>query len=138
MPKIPPQLKTNRDRFESALFNEVPGFGFIDLISLIPLFTNLFSLCKKQPPPNPVSKPSPAEQKAYEMNWHATTNYIGGKERYKNSVVNSAAREVRKKNKRDGTPITKEEAQTIAIAALDEARLTDVPTLAIAISSSGE
>ena len=135
MVKVPAELKKAKERFEST--SAQFGIGFTDLISLLPTLMSLFSLCKKQPPPNPAPSPTPAQEKAYESHWHATTNYLGGKEKYCNGIVRHTAKEFLRTKKKNGEPISKDEAIELAKAALDEARLNDVDTLATAIESAG-
>lgn len=135
MAKVPTELKKAKERFEST--STQFGIGFTDLISLLPTLMNLFAMCKKQPPPNPVASPTPAQEKAYQSHWHATTNYLGGKERYRNPILKHTAKEFLRKKKKDGTPISKDEAIELAKAALDEARLNDVDTIAVALENAG-
>lgn len=135
MAKIPTELKKAKERFESTSLNY--GVGFADLISLLPTLMGLFSMCKKQPPPNPVASATPAQEKAYQSHWHATTNYLGGKERYRNPIVKRTAKEFLRTKKKNGEPITKDEAVELALSALDEARLNDVDTIAVAIENAG-
>lgn len=138
MAKLNPVLKPVKARFEAAVAAaRVVGFDFTILLQVLPVFVQLIQSCKKQPPPNPNPAPTPAEQKAYEMNWFATSSYVSGKGRYTTTAINQTAREIRRKNKKDGTPITKDESKDLAVAALDEARLNDVATLAAAIEQAG-
>lgn len=136
MAKLNPVLKPAANRFNSAVASVV-GFDFTILLQLLPIFTQLFALCKKQPPPNPVANPTKAGQKAYEMNWHATTNWVGGKEHYKSAAINQTAKSILKSKKKNGESISKDESRQLAIAALDEARLNDVATLTVAIQENG-
>lgn len=138
MAKLNPALKPVKARFEAAVAAaKIVGFDFTILLQVLPVFVQLIQSCKKQPPPNPTPNPTPAQQKAYEMNWFATTNYVGGKDQYRSAAINQTAREISRKNKKDGTPISKDEARSLAIAALDEGRLNDVATLAAAIKQAG-
>ena len=134
MAKLNPVLKNAKKRFEES--SGVVGFDFTILLQLLPAFISLFQSCKKQPEPNPNPNPTPAEAKAYNMHWYATTGWVGGKDHYKAGLLNSTIKEIRKKNKKDGSKISKDEARKLAVAALDEARLNDVPTLAAAIEQS--
>lgn len=127
-------LSRNRKRFDAAVSEAgVVEFDFTTLLSLIPAFTQLLSLCKRPVPPNPVQNPTPAQQKAHEWNWHVTSSYVEGKGKYRKPTVTQAAKVVIE----SGKAKKKADAIPIAVLALDEVRLSDQQTLAEAIEKNG-
>lgn len=134
---VPASMKNAKIRFNAGMASAgIVGFDFTILLQLLPIFTSLFSLCKKVPPPNPTPNPTAAQQKAYEWHWHATTNYVGGADRYKESAVKQGIRELKKQKKAKGEPISKDEARVIVIKGLDECRLNDEASLAELIQAN--
>lgn len=110
------------------------AYGVIDWIALLPTFLSLLSLCKKpvdpapvNPTPNPSSAQSAAWNDAWGLKSAATDNWDGTA--YRQATINNTARHIRKSKRRDGNPIKMAEARTAAIAALDEARASEMPDL---------
>lgn len=135
---VPALLKSSAARFNVGVTADgIVGFDFTILLSLLPIFSQLAALCKKQPPPNPNPAASDNEQRAYVIHWQATTNYVGGQDRYRSSAVNTLARSLKQQKKKKGEPIKGDEARALAIRALDEARLNDVPALTAAFDAAG-
>lgn len=120
--------KSIQKRMESL---GVVGFDFAVILQLLPVFIQLFQSCKKPVPPAPVSNPTPSEKKAWELHYTATQGWIEGKGKYKGPLVNNAKRRIMKEGH------SKDEAEALAIASLDEARLSDLDTLAKAVEESG-
>jgi len=145
MPKLkktPNYLKDSEARYNAAV--GAVGFDFITLINtLIPVIGQIIALCKKPvppAPPNPEPNPTPAQQaawnQAHEMHWLATTSYVGGDPGFRQNAINSTARKIFRSKKKNGEEVSKPESKELAAAALHEAYLNDVPTLAKLITDS--
>lgn len=140
--KTPNYLKDSESRYNTAVGKL--GFDFVTLINtLIPVIGQIIALCKKPvppAPPNPEPNPTPAQQaawnQAHEMHWLATSSYTGTDQGFRKAAINNTARKIFKSKKQNGEEVSRDESKELASAALYEAYLNDVPTLAKLISDS--
>ena len=82
-------------------------------------------------PVNPTPNPTPAQASAWDKAWAlksaAVDNWDGIE--YAGPTLRKTANEIRRTNRRDGTPMKKPEAQEAALIALDDARLAPMSEL---------
>ena len=108
--------------------------GIFPWIEILQVLLPLIGSCKKPvnpTPPNPTPNPTPAQTDAWQKAWHlksvAVDNWDGNE--YSPLTVKRTAAPIRRQHRRDGTPITKSEAHSAAIIALDDARTTSLAEL---------
>lgn len=108
--------------------------GVFPWMEILQVLLPLIGSCKKPvnpAPPNPTPAPTAAQSEAWEQAWHlksvATDNWDGSE--YSPLTLKRTAAPIRKRKRRDGTPISKAEAQSAAIIALDDARTTSLAEL---------
>lgn len=114
---------------------EQAGFvGVFPWMEILQVLLPLIGSCKKPahpPPPNPTPNPTAAQAAAWEKAWHlksvAVENWDGAE--YSPLTIKRTAAPIRKQKRRDGRPISKAEANSAAIIALDDARTASVAEL---------
>ncbi len=108
--------------------------GIFPWMEILQVLLPLIGTCKKPvnpTPPNPTRNPTPSQASAWEQAWHlksaAIDNWDGSE--YSPSTIKRTAAPIRKQKRRDGTPITKSEANAAAIIALNDARTVPMAEL---------
>lgn len=130
-------LECAAGRIESRLaVAGVAGFDITILIQLLPMLLQLFDLCKKPIPPNPNANPTPAQQKAYELKYTATESYDDVYADYERALLHRTANQCRKAKKKDGERVSRADSVELARACLDEARTSDIDTIAKGIEEA--
>lgn len=106
------------------------------LSTVIPILSQLISLCKKQPPETP---PIPEElskrgisfqnwEKAFRTNWGATNSWKEDKQKYTPAIVNSIAKQISESEK-----TKKKLAKPMATTVLNSSRQEKIEVVAIAL-----
>lgn len=131
------ELELAAARMESKLIaTGVSGVDIGTLIELLPALIQLFQACKRPVPPNPNPSATAAEQKAYELKYTAVEGYDEETADYERHLLHRTAVRCKKQKKKGGNPISRSEAVDIARAALDEARVNDIATIAKGIEEA--
>lgn len=117
----------------------VYGFDFTILIQLLPALIGLFQSCKKkpEPQPNPNPNPTPAQAKAWDLKCTAINGYNSDDADYDRVLLRRTAKTCKRQRRKDGDECNHAESLELARASLDEARLSDVDTIAAGIEEAG-
>jgi len=116
--------------------------AFIELlVTLLPMFLQLFSMCPKKPAPpapvDPTPDPTPEQSKAWTDAWDlkqkALSSYSERHADYDRRTLNAMARQVQRKRGQDGEKIKRPQALEIARETLDAARNESMPALSAAV-----
>lgn len=110
------------------------SFDITMILGIFQVLMNLLQGCKKPIPPAPVPNPTTPQQKAWEAKCRANDAYDAGNADYSRPVLHRAATAMKHAKKKDGTPISRQEALALARATLDHARETDFDTLTEEVS----
>ena len=109
-------------------------YGVFDWMAILQALLPLIGTCKKPvnpAPVNPTPNPTPAQASAWEKAWAlksaAVDNWDGTE--YANPTVRKTAVQIRRTNRRDGTPMKKPESHEAALIALDDARTASMSEL---------
>lgn len=109
-------------------------YGVFPWMEILQVLLPLIGSCKKPvnpPPPNPTPSPTPAQASAWEKAWHlkstAADNWDGTD--YSPQTIKRTATPIRKERRRDGKPMSKDESQSAAVIALDDARTSSMSEL---------